>query len=297
MFFTPLNFLNGTKSTQKKQCWAVYNYKNLMIYLYIVSINNIPQINMDREEAIRIIRQVNDAAEAHNNHPDILQQLDIRRNSINNTANYRSGNNIHNVQSLQISCRQDWETFRNLFGCPLFETPPPYVRQLLDHLDNGFGSIYGELQIMLFRSFAGDGLSHYAFFAIIVDPHQHFIDGGIEPFLYTDGDQTDTNLRALFDDNPHSIVREITEYEILDLVNENNTALELLDFFQRNADENVRPPPPPPNRGIDLAELYFAALADANAPDADAADAVDAVDDDNIIPYWLEQNNNIHARG
>lgn len=252
---------------------------------------------MDSEEAIRIIRQVNDAAEAHNNHPAILQQLDIRRNSINNTANYRSGNNIHNVQSLQISCRQDWETFRNLFGCPLFENPSHYVEQLLDHLDNGFGSIYGDLQIMLFRSFAGDGLSHYAFFMIIVDPHRHFIDGEIEPFLYTDGDQTDMNLRALFDDNPHSIVREITEYEILDLVNENNIALELIDFFQRNADadaadENVHPPPPPPNRGIDLAELYFAALADA-----DDADAADAADDDNIIPYWLEQNNNIQARG
>jgi hypothetical protein len=140
---------------------------------------------------------------------------------------------------------------------------------------------------MLFRSFAG-GLSHYAFFTIIVNPHRHFIDGNIEPFLYTDGDQTDMNLRALFDDNPHSIVREITEYEILDLVSENNIALELLDFFQNNADiaaENVRPPPPPPNIGIDLAELYFAALADAE--DAD----------ENIIPYWLEQNNNVQARG
>lgn len=257
-----------------------------------MSVNNNPQMDMDREEVNRIIRQVDDAAEAHNNTPAILQQLDIRRNSINNTGNYRTGNNIHNVQLLQIGSRQDWETFRNLFGCPLFENPPPYVGQLLDHLDNGFGSIYGDLQIMLFRSFAG-GLSHYAFFTIIVDPHQHYIDGDIEPFLYTDGDQTDMNLRALFDDNPHSIVREITEYEILDLVNENNTALELLDFFQNNADiaaaadENVRPPPPPPNRGIDLAELYFAALADANAPDAD----------DNIIPYWLEQNNNVQARG
>jgi hypothetical protein len=137
---------------------------------------------------------------------------------------------------------------------------------------------------MLFRSFAGEVGNHYAFFTIIVAPHRHFIDGNIEPFLYTDGDHTDMNLRALFDDNPHSIVREITEYEILDLVNENNIALELLDFFQMNAAdaaENVRPPPPPPNRGIDLAELYFAALADA---DADADDA-------NIIPYWQEQNN------
>ena len=249
-----------------------------------MSVNNNPQMDMDREEAIRIIRQVDDAAHAHNNAPAILQQLDIRRNSINNTGNYRTGNNIHDVQLLQIGSRQDWETFRNLFGCPLFENPPPYVGQLLDHLDNGIGSIYGDLQIMLFRSFAG-GLSHYAFFAIIVVPHQHFIDGDIEPFLYTDGDQTDMNLRALFDDNPHSIVREITEYEILDLVNENNIALELLDFFQNNAaaaDENVRPPPPPQNRGVDLAELYFAALADA---------------DDNIIPYWLEQNNNVQARG
>ena len=246
-------------------------------------VNKNPPMAMDREEVNRIIRQVDDAAEAHNNDPDILEQLDIRRNSINNTGNYRSGNNIHNVQLLQISSWQDWETFRNLFGCPLFVNPPPYVGQLLDHMDNGFGSIYGELQIMLFRSFAGEVGNHYAFFTIIVAPHRHFIDGDIEPFLYTDGDHTDMNLRALFDDNPHSIVREITEYEILDLVNENNIALELLDFFQMNANvhdaaENVRPPPPPPNRGIDLAELYFAALADADA-------------DDNIIPYWLDQNN------
>ena len=247
-----------------------------------MSVNNNPQMDMDREEAIRIIRQVDDAAHAHNNAPAILQQLDIRRNSINNTGNYRTGNNIHDVQLLQIGSRQDWETFRNLFGCPLFANPPPYVGQLLDHLDNGFGSIYGDLQIMLFRSFAGE-LSHYAFFTIIVDHHRHYIDGNIEPFLYTDGDQTDMNLRALFDDNPHSIVREITEYEILDLVSENNIALELLDFFQMNAvAENIHPPPPPLNGGVDLAELYFAALADAN---------------DNIIPYWLEQNNNVQERG
>ena len=254
-----------------------------MISLHYVNIINY-QMDHEQEELNRIIRQVDAAAEAHNNDPDILQQLDIRRNIVNNTGNYRSGNNIHNVQLLQISCRQDWETFRNLFGCPLFTNPPPYVRQLLDHLDNGLGSIYGDLQIMLFRSFAG-GLSHYAFFTIIVDPHRHFIDGDIEPFLYTDGDQTDTNLRVLFDDNPHSIVREITEYEILDLVTENNIALELLDFFQNNAAVVAENVPPPPNRGIDFAEFYFAALADA----ADAAD--------NIIPYWLEQNNNIQPRG
>jgi hypothetical protein len=62
----------------------------------------------------------------------------------------------------------------------------------------------------------------------------------------------------------------------------------LREYLQHNADiaaENVRPPPPPPNIGIDLAELYFAALADAE--DAD----------ENIIPYWLEQNNNVQARG
>jgi len=242
-------------------------------------------MDMDREEINRIIHQVDDAAHAHNNNPAIIEQLNIRRNSINNRANYYSGNNIHRVQLLQISCRQDWETFRNLFGFQIFGNPPPYIRELLNHLDDGFGSIYGDLQIMLFRSFAG-GLSHYAFFTIIVDPHRHFIDGDIEPFLYTEGDQMDMNLRMLFDDNPHSIVNEITEYEILTLVNKHNIARELLDFFQNNADanavENVRPPP---NIGIDLAELYFAELADIDALDY------------NIIPYWLEQNNNIQERG
>jgi hypothetical protein len=238
---------------------------------------------MDREEVNRIIHQVNENARAHNNDPAILEQLNIRRNSINNTDNYISGNREHNVQLLQISSWQDWETFRNLFGCQLFANPPPYIRELLDDMDYGVGSIYGDLQIMLFRSLGGGGNSHYAFFTIIVEPHRHFIDGDIEPFLYTDGDQTDMNLRVMFDDNPHSIVREITEYEILDLVSENNIVLELLDFFQMNADaaENVRPP----NIGIDLAELYYAALAEADAAD------------DNIIPYWLEQNNNIQARG
>jgi hypothetical protein len=55
-----------------------------------------------------------------------------------------------------------------------------------------------------------------------------------------------------------------------------------MDFFQNNADiadaENVRPPPPPPNRGIDLAELYFAAL-----------DYADLLENNNI--------NNRNARG
>jgi hypothetical protein len=236
-----------------------------------------------QEELNRIIRQVDENARAHNVNPAILEQLSIRRNGINNTGNYRSGNHTHNVQMRQIGSRQDWETFYNLFGFQLFANPSPYVVELLDHLDNGFGSLYGELQIMLFRSFAGENAAHYAFFMIVIDPHRHFIDGDIEPFLYTDGDQTDINLRALFDNNPHSIINEITEYEILDLVREHNVALELLDFFQNNAgnadeDEDVGPPPPPPNMGIDLAELYFAALADDD-------------DDDNIIPYWLENNN------
>lgn len=235
----------------------------------------------NQEELNRIIQHVNENAHAHNNDPAIIEQLNIRRNIVNNTDNYRSGNNIHDVQMLQIGSRQDWETFRDLFRFQLFANPPPYVLELLDYMDNGFGSAYGELNIMLFRSFAG-GISHYAFFTIIIDPHRHFIDGDIEPFLYTDGDETDIAIRELFDDNPYSIVNEITEYEILDLVREHNFARELIDFFQNNA-ENVHPQPPPPNRGIDLAELYFAALGDA---DADA----------NIIPYWLE-NNNINDRG
>jgi hypothetical protein len=235
----------------------------------------------NQEELNRIIQQVNENADAHNNDPAILEQLNIRRNIVNNTDNYLSGNREHNVQMLQICSRQEWEMFHDLFGLALFANPSPYVRELLDDMDNGFGSIYGNLQIMLFRSFAG-GISHYAFFTIIIDPHRHFIDGDIEPFLYTDGDQLDMNLRMLFDDNPHSIVNEITEYEILNLVREHNFARELIDFFQNNDVENVRIQPPP-NRGIDLAELYFAALGD-----------------DNIIPYWLENNNinqNIQARG
>jgi hypothetical protein len=249
---------------------------------------------MDREELNRIIRQVNENARAHNNDPAILEQLNIRQNIVNNTDNYRSGNNIHDVQMLQIGSRQDWETFRNLFRFQLFTNPPPYVLELLEYMDNGFGSIYGELQIMLFRSFAGGGLPHYAFFTIVIDPHRHFIDGDIQPFLYTDGDETDMAIRELFDVNPYTVVEEITEYEILNLVREHNFARELIDFFQNNADnavENVHPQPPPQNRGIDLAELYFAALAD-DADDADDADA-------NIIPYWLENNNinNRNARG
>ena len=269
---------------------------------------------MDRFEVARIATQVDQEAYDHNHSPETIAAMADRSDFINNTDNYLTGNITHEVQSRQIASREEWNQLSTIFpigerGMDFFETPYPHIEQLLGHLDQGYGNAYGDLRISLLREVNHETSIHRAIFMVYVIPHQHLADGDFVFTEYSYGDATHTAICELFDENHYTYIERLTEYEILNFAANHADAAHLMDeYFQDGfvsmlfADDEYNQaqpfegnqelipmgPPPPPAHGLDLAYLYLEEIA--NNPDEDEDF------DDNIIPYWLE-NEERDARG
>jgi hypothetical protein len=247
---------------------------------------------MDRFELARIARQVDQAAETHNQAPGTVEEVNNRNCFINNTAGYSTGNVVHDVQTLQIASREDWNNLGAIFPIDnrdFFDYPRQYIEDLLSHFDQGHGNAYGDLLVSLLREENHENGIHRAIFIIFVNPHRRFLDGDFVFTEYTDGDATHLMIQEMFDENPYSMVETLTEYDILNLAASQLVAEYLMyEFFydgfvsMRFVDEEQNQPqqlpPPPPEHELDLALIYIEQLA--NYPDEEFGN--------NIIPYWLE---------
>ena len=217
----------------------------------------------------------------------------MRSNIINNTDNYHTGNREHHIQTVQIITYQEWERFRELFGFDYL-----YVADLQEHLYNG------ELYISLIRE-VNYGMENTRAICIVhTRPQRYFVDGDTSTFQYTNGDVTHTSIRELFDENLNTIIERMTEYDILELVAEHNSARHLIANYFLDGFVSIRPvdeeeeeehnevvlvPPPPLNMEFDFAHHYFAEIGIIDYIDND--DYANA--DQNIIPYWFENDQHI----
>jgi hypothetical protein len=251
---------------------------------------------MDRFEVARIAAQVDREVEAHNQSPETAANTFERHCFINNTANYHTGHTVHEVRSIQIASREDWNRFQEInWGNRFFVNPPPYIAQLLEHFDQGHGNAYGDLEVQLLREFNPEDGVIRAIFIIYVIPHRRFVDGHVVFTEYTSGDETHQAIREMFDENPYAVFDQLTENDILNLVANDHDAAHLMDEYFYYGFDSVRfeeeedeynqaqqlPPPPPPVDGLDMALLYLEELAQ-DQPVADEEFG------ENVIHYWLE---------
>lgn len=246
-------------------------------------------------------------ADYYNRSNAVVASMNTRSNLINNFP-FNTGNRLHYLSTIQIASRNQW----NALDLGL-ENVPDYVEDLLRHMDQGHGNEFGELRVSLLRRENNDTGLHDAFFIVYCIPHFHGIDGDIIHMTYRNGSNTHQRMLQFFDYSEYSFILELTEYQILEFLAHDDDAMNLLrNYFaygfnslqfdydhpvmqlqfdfdpeeneEDQAEEYYRIPPPPVENNIDIQAVYLAELA--NHPDI-------IQEYNNIIPYWLENEERI----
>ena len=166
----------------------------------------------------------------NNNRLQLL--LDQRNSLINNTPEYRTADRLHHIQTVQIINRQEWDNFGDMVSSlnnevlPLFRFPYSYIDNLLEDYENGYGNFNGDLLISFISEYR-NGMYNTIFF-IHTHPHSPMVDG--EMFQIQFREDTDIN-RYMNEFFYNSIVENISEYQMITLVREEQSAIDLLYTF------------------------------------------------------------------
>jgi hypothetical protein len=167
----------------------------------------------------------------YNNRNDLLH----RRNAlINNRGDYTTGNSIHQIQTVQIISLEEWDQLGNILGSTnpdidyLFRVPLNYINNLLEDYQNGIGNANGQLLISMIIGYRNHVFT--AIFFIHTDPHHHWIDGEMFQVQFLEGDNIHTFIRQFFN-NTYTLVENVSEYEMLRIVRDEMSAIQLIDTF------------------------------------------------------------------
>ena len=234
-----------------------------------------------------------------------MTRAEERHNYIHNICGYDPEDKSHQVQTIQITSRSEWQQLQ--LPCKY-----DYVRNLLNDLDNGLGNTNGQLRVSLLRVIDRQTGGYPIIFFIHTSPHHDSIDGHLVDFIYTKHDPQLLAILEVFERSPFTMFEEWPETHILDLLAEELQVGYLVERYfssfipfesaridvefnlnQQDVHDNLLeehfaiPPPPPMENGITLEALYFAEIA--NQGNDDQGDD----EFDNIIPYWLESEERI----
>jgi hypothetical protein len=227
-----------------------------------------------------------------------VQEQKARRNAlINNTNNYRTGEILHQVKTFQIGSMDDWELIGDTIRAAdpqagdFFDYPSNYIYNLLLDYENGIGNLNGDLRISMLQKYSNN--TYTAIFFIYKSPHEHFIDGEMLRIQFEQDDNTFLSLSVIFDD---TLVQEMSEYQMLTLVREEESAISLLDEF---------------SAGFDSLRVYHGRALRFNEIDErlnnndndidrqvnhndidEQYHEIQNLNENNIIPYWYENDQN-----
>ena len=272
---------------------------------------------MDLADLRRNFEEILRRAAEHNRSNYVVERRDVRNSQINNTENYNTGNVTHEFQSTQIDNWDLWHSLGDLFPSDSPErryifNPPIHIVNLLDYMDMGYANYFGEIDVSLLREVNHETGIHRAILMIYCSPHKEFVDGDILTTSYSYGDEIHMAITNIFDESPYTSIDVLTEYEILQFVQNDNDAERLLTdyflpgfvsmnyfdnenqqarpFFVFDAEPEVVIQPPPIRNDIDVAFYFQAEMNNHNHL---------APWDNNIIPYWNENDDNdlMNVRG
>jgi len=163
------------------------------------------------------------------------QQFFNRRDAlINNRGDYTTGNQIHQIQTVQIICREEWNnigsvfSFYNSYIRNLFRYPNNYISNLLHDFDNGLGNTNGDLLISMIIE--NRNRSYNAIFFIHVYHHENCFNSEMFYVQFLEHSNILTFIPQLFN-NTYTLVQNITEYQMLRMVRDEVCAIELLEIF------------------------------------------------------------------
>lgn len=165
----------------------------------------------------------------HNSRPRNHAEFSRRQNLINNTRNYHTGHVIHHGLSIQMFDPYDWYA---LFGNE--DLPPDLVsyaeesiRCFQDGTSDG-GNL--EVTLLMEQNFNRPG-RHLAVFLIHLTPHRQFYNGHVVQIEFDEGSFIHQMIERLFDIQTNAIVVQMSEYDVLKYLADEDEMLDLLDTF------------------------------------------------------------------
>lgn len=249
-----------------------------------------------------------DRVDAANQSAETLEHMQSRNAFINNTPGFYTGNDIMMCRTIQMYSMDDWNA---LFGGrPLQPAMRTYA---LDCIAND-----APLEVSLLLEMNARARLHEAIFIIHMPNHEQFYDGHMFEVEFSEGSHTHQTINRLFDTETRAVVQFMRQYDLLQFLADDDEAADLLerlldgfnpmqydaanhelfahdcavffgpedeDFDDGPDHENnvvaVRPPPPVND---------FGAIFQQHLAQIEMEDVYNPLNDPNIIPYWLENN-------
>jgi hypothetical protein len=204
----------------------------------------------------------------------------------------------------------DWNA---LFGGRPLQ--PAMLTYALDCIANDF-----PLEVSLLLEMNTRPRLHEAIFIIHIPNHEHFYDGHMFELEFSEGSYTHQTINRLFDTETRAVVQFMRQYDLLQFLADDDEAADLLErlldgfnpmqydaaanhglyahdcvvFFGQDNDEDFDGPEndvavPPPQPVNDFGAIFQQHLAQI-----DMDEEYNPLNDPNIIPYWLENNDRIN---
>jgi hypothetical protein len=163
-----------------------------------------------------------------NQRNDVADSHQRRRDAINNTPGYCTGNRVHHLRSIQMTHHADWDA---LFGRDILNpTLAQYAQAAMDHFNDETDTLdfAGQMEVsMLMQENYRPGI-HLAIYFIHLTPHRHFHDGHMISVEFGDGSATHQAITRLFDTDDRAMVFQATEYQMLSSLADDDDAMDLL---------------------------------------------------------------------
>ena len=168
-------------------------------------------------------------ATRHNSLPQNHAEFLRRQKLINNTQNYHTGNVIHHGRPIQMVDPYDWNAlFGNVFlPADLVSYAEDSIRYAQDGILDG-GQM--EVTLLMERDFNGPG-RHLGVFLIHLTPHRQFYNGHVVKIYFQENSIICHTIERLFDIQTKAIVVQMSEYDILKFLADEDEMLSLLDTF------------------------------------------------------------------
>jgi hypothetical protein len=259
---------------------------------------------VDYEQRLRQIQAEMDRVDAANQSAETRRHMQSRNAFINNTAGFSTGNDLMMCRTIQMNSMDDWNA---LFGGRPLQ--PAMLTYALDCIANDF-----PLEVSLLLEMNTRPRLHEAIFIIHIPNHEHFYDGHMFELEFSEGSYTHQTINRLFDTETRAVVQFMRQYDLLQFLADDDEAADLLErlldgfnpmqydaanhevsahdcavFFgpEYGPENDVAVPPPPPVND-------FGAILQQHLAQIEMEDGYNPLNDPNIIPYWLENNDRIN---
>lgn len=163
-----------------------------------------------------------------NQRNDVRAAHERRRDAINNTPGYFTGNRVHHLVSIQMVHHADWDA---LFGSHILNpTLARYAQASMDHFHDDTDTLdfTGQMSVSLLMQENYRPGVHLAIYFIHLTPHRCFHDGHMISVEFGDGSATHQAITRLFDTNDRAVVQQATEHQMLSSLADDEDAMELI---------------------------------------------------------------------